>query len=299
MVDTVRTWDELRDRLAMGLPAPAGQTVALAQWGRDLVTTLEAGGGATGPAGPQGETGPAGADGTDGAQGVKGDTGDVGPAGADGSPLSVAAAWPVGSVFISVVATNPATLLGTGTWTAFAAGRMLVGLDAGQTEFDTVEETGGAKTHTHAGHSAHNFTQPAAHSDHAAQAHSAHAGAAVAAHAALATHAHELPFHKVAGATGALRMLASSVFGTGTSRAVESVSAAPTSLTTSSAVELSQAVSAGTPDAHQVTQPSAHTDHAALSHSAHSGGAVDAHSAHDSPSSLPPFVTVFMWKRTA
>ena len=57
-------------------------------------------------------------------------------------------AFPVGSVFISVVATDPATLLGYGTWSAFAAGRVLVGLDAGQTEFDTVEETGGAKTHT-------------------------------------------------------------------------------------------------------------------------------------------------------
>lgn len=47
-----------------------------------------------------------------------------------------------------MVNTNPATLLGFGTWTAFAAGRVLVGLDAGQTEFDTLEETGGAKTHT-------------------------------------------------------------------------------------------------------------------------------------------------------
>lgn len=59
-----------------------------------------------------------------------------------------AAAWPVGSIFISVVSTNPATLLGFGTWTAFATGRTLVGIDAGQTEFDTVEETGGSKTHT-------------------------------------------------------------------------------------------------------------------------------------------------------
>lgn len=56
--------------------------------------------------------------------------------------------WPVGSIYISVVATNPATLLGFGTWSAFAAGKTLVGLDSGQTEFDTVEETGGAKTHT-------------------------------------------------------------------------------------------------------------------------------------------------------
>lgn len=57
-------------------------------------------------------------------------------------------AFPVGSVFMAVVATNPATLLGYGTWSAFGAGRMPVGFDSGQTEFDTVEETGGAKTHT-------------------------------------------------------------------------------------------------------------------------------------------------------
>lgn len=58
------------------------------------------------------------------------------------------AVYPVGSIYIATVATNPATLFGFGTWAAFGAGRTLVGLDAGQTEFDTVEETGGAKTHT-------------------------------------------------------------------------------------------------------------------------------------------------------
>ena len=57
-------------------------------------------------------------------------------------------AFPVGSVFIAVVATNPATLLGYGTWSAFGAGRVLVGLDAADPDFDLVEEIGGAKTHT-------------------------------------------------------------------------------------------------------------------------------------------------------
>lgn len=61
---------------------------------------------------------------------------------------SLSAVWPVGSIFISAVSTNPATLLGFGTWVAFATGRTIVGIDAGQTEFDTVEETGGSKTHT-------------------------------------------------------------------------------------------------------------------------------------------------------
>jgi hypothetical protein len=56
--------------------------------------------------------------------------------------------YPVGSIYLSVVSTNPGTLFGIGTWTAWGSGRVPVGLDSGQTEFDTVEETGGAKTHT-------------------------------------------------------------------------------------------------------------------------------------------------------
>jgi len=55
---------------------------------------------------------------------------------------------PVGAIYISTVSTNPSFILGYGTWVAFGEGRTLVGVDTGQTEFDTVEETGGAKTHT-------------------------------------------------------------------------------------------------------------------------------------------------------
>ena len=62
-----------------------------------------------------------------------------------GNPID---AWPVGSVFIAVVSTNPATLLGGGTWEAFGAGRALVGLDSGDTDFDTAEEEVGTKTVT-------------------------------------------------------------------------------------------------------------------------------------------------------
>lgn len=59
------------------------------------------------------------------------------------------ALYPVGSIYTNATnATNPNTLLGFGTWTAFATGRVLVGVDSGQAEFDGVGETGGAKTHT-------------------------------------------------------------------------------------------------------------------------------------------------------
>jgi hypothetical protein len=63
--------------------------------------------------------------------------------------------YPVGSIYInSGVSTNPATLMGFGTWVAFGAGKVMVGLDGSDTSFDTLEETGGSKdaitvSHTH------------------------------------------------------------------------------------------------------------------------------------------------------
>jgi hypothetical protein len=61
---------------------------------------------------------------------------------------------PVGSIYINAgVTTNPATLLGFGTWTAFGAGRVMVGLNGSDTLFDALEETGGSKDATLVSHS--------------------------------------------------------------------------------------------------------------------------------------------------
>jgi hypothetical protein len=68
---------------------------------------------------------------------------------------SLQAVYPVGSVYINATnATNPATLLGFGTWVAFGAGRVMVGFNASDPLFDSAEETGGSKdaiavSHTH------------------------------------------------------------------------------------------------------------------------------------------------------
>ena len=55
--------------------------------------------------------------------------------------------YPVGSQYVNFTdPTNPATLLGFGTWQA-VAGRVVVGYDAAQSEFNAAEKTGGEKTH--------------------------------------------------------------------------------------------------------------------------------------------------------
>lgn len=57
--------------------------------------------------------------------------------------------YPVGSLYFNATnSANPGTLLGFGTWAAFGAGRVPVGYDSSQTEFNAAEKTGGAKTHT-------------------------------------------------------------------------------------------------------------------------------------------------------
>ena len=66
--------------------------------------------------------------------------------------------YPVGSIYINAgVATNPATLLGFGTWVAFGAGRVMVGLNGSDALFDALEETGGSKDATLVSHS-HTFS---------------------------------------------------------------------------------------------------------------------------------------------
>jgi len=65
-----------------------------------------------------------------------------------GGGITLADVYPVGSVYLSVVSTNPATLFGFGTWARIGQGRALVGVDEGDPDFDAPEETGGAKTVT-------------------------------------------------------------------------------------------------------------------------------------------------------
>lgn len=53
----------------------------------------------------------------------------------------------VGKIIIDTKNINPSTYLGFGTWVLWGSGRVPVGVDTSQTEFNTVEKTGGEKTH--------------------------------------------------------------------------------------------------------------------------------------------------------
>lgn len=55
--------------------------------------------------------------------------------------------YPVGSIFITTVSTNPSSYMG-GTWVRFGNGQTLVGVNESDGDFNTVQKTGGEKQHT-------------------------------------------------------------------------------------------------------------------------------------------------------
>ena len=55
--------------------------------------------------------------------------------------------YPIGKIIFSTENTNPADYLGFGTWEAWGKGKVPVGVDVSQTEFNAPNKTGGEKTH--------------------------------------------------------------------------------------------------------------------------------------------------------
>lgn len=180
-------------------------------------------------------------------------------------------AFPIGSVFIAVVNTDPATLLGYGTWASFAAGKMLVGLDSGDTDFDAAEETGGEKTHTlltseMPSHThiqdAHNHTQDS--HNHTQDAHNHTQDAH--------SHVQNLPTNQTGGQASGTRDTSTN-------------GSTPDALSTATAVATNQAATA-------TNQAATATNQAATATNQNAGG----DGAHNN---MPPYIVVYMWKRTA
>jgi hypothetical protein len=191
------------------------------------------------------------------------------------------AAWPVGSLFISLVATDPAELFGFGTWTAFGTGRVLVGQDPADSDFSTLGATGGAKTVAAAGTVSQPTFAGSALGTHAHGAGtllpSSHSGTAVDDHA---SHTHD--FTQDANEASP-DLLAVDTAGTG-------VAASGTT---------------GNEDAvltHTVTQPDAHTmsgSSEAVSAGTPAGTVSQPTFAGTATSVVQPYLVVHFWQRTA
>jgi Collagen triple helix repeat (20 copies). len=121
--------------------------------------------GPIGPQGPagiqgsQGDTGAQGPQGDAGAQGPKGDTGvqgpqgDTGPQGPQGPGVDMATIinliYPVDSIYMAVNPVNPGTFLPGTTWTQWGVGRVPVGVNTADADFNTVEKEGGEKSNNY------------------------------------------------------------------------------------------------------------------------------------------------------
>lgn len=169
--------------------------------------------------------------------------------------------YPVGSIYMSVNNIDPSTVFG-GTWVPWGEGRVPVGVNSDETEFNAAENVGGAKTVTLTASQsglrahAHGFTQPTVD------------GGAIVNGITGGAHTHTVSYSNYGRASG-----------TGQESSLLTYSA--TSKATSS-VE------------HTHNLP-AHT-HSVRGGAVQQKAAEDATAAHNN---LQPYITCYMWKRTA
>lgn len=154
--------------------------------------------------------------------------------------------YPVGSIYMSVNPENPSTYFG-GTWISWGSGRVPVGVNASDTNFATVEKTGGAST------IALTTSQMPSHT---------HANGTLAT-ASAGAHTHNLRNQKAAWGTDS-----------GGNRVLIDATSGYTAVTNKA-----------------TTSAGAHTH--TISGSTASVGSGSAHS------NLQPYITCYMWKRTA
>ena len=176
------------------------------------------------------------------------------------------AMYPVGSIYISVSSTSPAVLFG-GVWSAFGAGRVLVGYDSGDSDFNTAEKIGGEKTHTltTAEMPSHTHTQ------------NAH------------THTQDAHTHGPGTLAGYYKMRDTDDSGTAVWGSEAFLYSAFDTNSTAGAV----VINSGTTASATATNQSATATNQSATATNQSAGGGDAHN------NLQPYITVYMWKRTA
>ena len=213
--------------------------------------------------------------------------------------------YPVGSVYINASSgTNPSVLIGFGTWVSFGAGRVLVGFDSTNPLFDTAEETGGSAdaivvSHTHTlsasgttasslGSHSHTFsgTSSAVSNDHT------HSFSGTTASAGTHSHIYQTGYQ-----TNLTIINQNGNFGGGTpddgSYRYESESAGAHTHTYSGTTSGISANHTHTYSGTTSTQDLAHTHTVTVTGTSGSTGSSGTNG------NYQPYITVYMWKRTA
>ena len=217
--------------------------------------------------------------------------------------------YPVGSIYISINNTNPSSLFG-GTWESFGQGRTLIGVNTSDGDFNGVEKTGGSKTktiatgnlpaHTHsipalsgtaASSGAHTHTVSGTAASSGAHTHSVSGTAA-----SSGAHTHEAYLYR--NYNGGTTSSGANWTTSGLYRYVN----VSTPITTSSNGAHTHTVSgtAASSGAHTHTvsgtaaSSGAHT-HSVSTNASTTGGTGNG----EALSTLDPYITVYMWKRTA
>jgi hypothetical protein len=169
---------------------------------------------------------------------------------------------PVGSIYINATnSTNPGTLLGFGTWVAFGAGRVPVGFDAGNALFDTAEETGGSADAIAVTHT-HTFSATTGNqsADHT------HSGTTDSA----GTHSHTLTNNYIMNAAGG------------------------TAISSGSGLQFGSSTDSAGAHTHTFSTGGVSANH---THSV--SGTTGSTGSSGTNANYQPYITVYMWKRTA
>lgn len=233
---------------------------------------------------------------------VGGDSGNIDAGTLEGKTLSdlLLMMYPIGAIYTTVNPANPSTLFG-GTWAAWGSGRVPVGVNTGDSSFNTVEKTGGSKTvtlaeanlpaHTHSLTSG-SATSAGAHTHSVSGTISSvgdHTHSVSGTAASAGSHTHNADWR--GAASGSLRFLrsnSSSDSSDGTTTALDAAGAHTHSVSGTAAADgghnhtfsSGSAASAGA-HTHSLTGNTGSTG---------SGTAITI---------LPPYITCYMWKRTA
>lgn len=188
--------------------------------------------------------------------------------------------YPIGAIYMSVNSTNPGTLFG-GTWVSWGAGRVPVGVDTSQTEFSAVEHVGGAKTQSLSSDNLPSHTHSFAHTHGTPSTSISSSGA----------HTH----NTTAKSLSDVMQVGSTNLKWGNALSVGSIGTIVSSSSGygSESVKINiPALSIASSGAHTHTVPSLTTN----SQNTSTSGATGSGAAHNN---LQPYITCYMWKRTA